>query len=93
MSIGGGLEYRIKWRGWGSRWNTWEPERHIIDQVILTEWEETKGAPRGVGRPLLRLGHTPRSGRRVHVSQPAPGRDTYSAVFTCLLLRCIRAVL
>ena len=38
--IGGGLEYRIKWRGWGSRWNTWEPERHIIDQVILTEWEE-----------------------------------------------------
>ena len=42
MSIGGGLEYRIKWRGWGSRWNTWEPERHIIDQVILTEWEETK---------------------------------------------------
>ena len=40
--IGGGREYRIKWRGWGSRWNTWEPERHIIDQVILTEWEETK---------------------------------------------------
>ena len=40
--IGGGREYHIKWRGWGSRWNTWEPERHIIDQVILTEWEETK---------------------------------------------------
>ena len=25
-------EFLIKWRGWGPKWNNWEPEEHILDR-------------------------------------------------------------
>ncbi|XP_028403387.1 uncharacterized protein LOC114526084 [Dendronephthya gigantea] len=31
-------EYRIKWRGYGKRHNTWEPPDHILDQRLWTDF-------------------------------------------------------
>jgi len=28
-------EYLIKWNGWGSQYNTWEPQSHILDENLL----------------------------------------------------------
>lgn len=36
---GGGLEYLIKWKGWGAQFNSWEPEAHIIDPKVIAEFE------------------------------------------------------
>ena len=27
----GGIEYFVKWLKWGKKYNTWEPERNILD--------------------------------------------------------------
>lgn len=30
-----GREFLIKWEGWVKRWNSWEPEAHILDRDML----------------------------------------------------------
>ena len=32
----GNLEYLVKWKGYGSDYNTWEPEKNIIDTRLIT---------------------------------------------------------
>jgi len=34
-----GKEYRVKWSGYGSDEDTWEPEEHLKDNVKLAEWK------------------------------------------------------
>lgn len=35
-------QYYIKWRGYPSCWNSWEPEENILNSEILPLWEEAK---------------------------------------------------
>ena len=30
-----GREFLIKWRGWPTKWNNWEPEAHILDRRMI----------------------------------------------------------
>ena len=29
------VEYLIKWKGWGTKWNTWEPHDHVFDIYLI----------------------------------------------------------
>ncbi|CAF1121804.1 unnamed protein product [Rotaria sp. Silwood1] len=34
----GKVEYLIKWKGWAAKWNTWEPEKHILDKLLIADF-------------------------------------------------------
>ena len=38
----GKREFLIKWRGWGTKWNNWEPEEHILDKRMLRKFNNKK---------------------------------------------------
>ena len=38
---GGRTEYRIKWLGYGSESNTWEPIKHLFCEDLIEEFEKT----------------------------------------------------
>ena len=44
-------EFLIKWRGWGPKWNNWEPEDHILDRRMLRKFNKKRSA--GPGPPPL----------------------------------------
>ena len=37
-------EFLIKWRGWGPKWNNWEPEDHILDRRMLRKFDKKRSA-------------------------------------------------
>jgi len=47
------VEYLIKWKGWGPKFSTWEPEENILDPRLIEIFEakqesnETSGSKRG----------------------------------------------
>ncbi|XP_054707767.1 chromobox protein homolog 2-like [Uloborus diversus] len=49
----GRVEYLVKWKGWSTRYNTWEPEENILDVRLLEAFEASQSkdhTPSGKGR-------------------------------------------
>ena len=38
----GKRKFLIKWKGWGPKWNNWEPEENILDRSLLTKFSKKK---------------------------------------------------
>lgn len=32
----------VKWKGWSSKYNTWEPQENILDARLLQEFDERR---------------------------------------------------
>lgn len=40
----GKVEYRVKWKGWTTRYNTWEPEENILDTRLIQIFERSNAS-------------------------------------------------
>lgn len=49
----GVVEYRVKWKGWNQRYNTWEPEVNILDRRLIDIYEQSN---KSSGTPSKRGG-------------------------------------
>ena len=41
-STGKASEYLIKWKGFGSRFNSWEPRENILDVELIEQWQRLR---------------------------------------------------
>ena len=50
---GGAREFLIKWKDWGSQWNSWEPEAHILDRRLLRRFNLKRPAVHESAPPIV----------------------------------------
>lgn len=40
--VNGHREFLIRWKGWGPKWDNWEPEEHILDKRMLRKFNKKR---------------------------------------------------
>ncbi|KAI1713470.1 chromo (CHRromatin organization MOdifier) domain-containing protein [Ditylenchus destructor] len=46
----GKSEYLVKWKGWSTKYNTWEPVENILDERLIQEFDERQPEKTGTKR-------------------------------------------
>ena len=49
LKKGKGIEYLVKWQGFGAKHNTWEPEENILDPLLIEEFNDKKNSTKKKG--------------------------------------------